>query len=248
MAITTASNGLAPRPTTPGCRAIYLPAELASYLRAASPPSGWRPTTGQVHGWIQRGLLAPAFREAPADAVVADFDDLVTGQAISLLRAAGISLKRIEEAEAFFADLYGIGRPFAHRSFWSSGRDIFGKFGELWIAGTRAGQLALPFDEDQPQPIATRLAFDAKSGRPTSWFPARHVELRPVTQSGQPCVSGTSILTTSIRRYTRGSDTLDLIARRLGLDQAEVEAALDWEHARTSGGGTDPQVPRHRAS
>ena len=216
-------------------RAIYLPAEVASYLRAAAPAGGWRPSTTQVHGWIQRGLLAPAFRAAPLDAIVADFDDLVTGQAIALMRAAGISLKRIEEAEVFFADLYGIGRPFAHRRFWTAGPDVFGKLGDGWIAGTRGGQLALPFEEGQPRPIEAGLAFDPKTGRPISWFPARHVELRPTVQSGQPCVLGTPILTASVKRYARGTDTLGLIAGRLGLHQSEVEAALDWEQARTRG-------------
>lgn len=221
--------------TVPGGRALYLPAEIASYLRAAAPPGGWRPSTTQVNTWIQLGLLAPAYREAPIGSIVVDFDDLVTGQAISLLRAAGFSLKRIEEAEAFFADLYGVGRPFAHRKFWTSGRDIFGKFGDAWIAGTRGGQLALPFEQGHPHPIETHLAFDAKTGRPISWVPNSYVELRPTVQSGQPCVSGTSILTTAIWRYARGSDTLCMIASRLGIDQAEVEAALFWEQARTRG-------------
>jgi len=243
MAMTTAPGRDSSR-----SRAIYLPAELASYLRAASPVGGWRPSTTQVQGWIQRGLLAPAFREAPIEEVVVDFDDLVTGQAIGLLRAAGISLNRIERAEAFFVDLYGVDRPFAHRRFWTSGPDIFGKLGGSMIAGTRGGQLALPFEAEQPRPIETRLAFDARTGRPISWYPARHVELRPTTQAGQPCVSGTSILTASVKRYARGSDTLSLVARRLGLRQAEIEAALDWEHARTSQRRTDPPVPRDRAS
>ena len=242
MAMTIVPSG------TPGGRAIYLPAELASYLRAAAPMGGWRPSTTQVHGWIQRGLLAPAFRKAPVAEIVVDFDDLVTGQAISLLRAAGISLKRIEQAEVFFANYYGIERPFAHRKFWTSGRDIFARSGDGWIAGTRGGQLALPFVEEQPHPIETHLAFDAKSGRPISWYPVRHVELRPTTQSGQPCVTGTSILTASIQRYARGSDTLSLVARRLGLHQSEVEAALDWEYARAYRSGPGGPLSGGRAS
>jgi uncharacterized protein (DUF433 family) len=93
----------------------------------------------------------------------------------------------------------------------------------------------MPFMEDEPSLLETRLAFDSKTGRPSSWFPASHVELRPTRQFGQPCVSGTSILTTSIWRYARGSDTLGMIASRLGLAQSEVEAALVWEHARGTG-------------
>src|SRR5688572_32089744 len=90
---------------TPAPRAIYLPPEVASYLRAASPVATWTPLSRQVYGWIRRGLLAPAFRDAPEASIVVDFNDLVTGQAISLLRAAGISLRSIEQAEDYFADL-----------------------------------------------------------------------------------------------------------------------------------------------
>src|SRR3712207_4466556 len=75
------------QPPASNDRAIYLPAEMASYLRAASPRGGWRPAAAQIHSWIRRGLLAPAFRAASADEVVVDFEDLVTGQAIALLRA-----------------------------------------------------------------------------------------------------------------------------------------------------------------
>jgi uncharacterized protein (DUF433 family) len=221
----------------PALRAIYLPAEVASYLRAASPHTTWAPSPAQVYGWIRRGLLASAFRGAPETSIVLDFDDLVTGQAISLLRAAGISLRDIERAEEFFADLYGVDRPYAHRHFWTSGRDIFGDFGDMLIAGTRGGQLAMPFMKERRHAIETRLAFDTNTGRPISWLPASHVDLRPTMQSGQPCVSGTSILTTSIWRYARGNDTLGMVASRLGLDQSEVEAALAWEHARAYGKG-----------
>ena len=45
-------------------------------------------------------------------------------------------------------------------------------------------------------------------------------------------VSGTTMLTASITRYVRSSDTLDVVARRLGLDESEVEAALAWERGR----------------
>jgi hypothetical protein len=166
--------------TTPHPRAIYLPPEAASYFRAASPSVAWAPSSRQVYGWIRRGLLAPAFRDAPEASIVVDFDDLVTGQAISLLRAAGISLRAIERAESFFVDLYGIDRPYAHQRFWTSGRDIFGEVDGLLVAGTRGGQLAMPFMEERPRPIETHLAFDRLSGRPISWSPG-------TSSSGQPC-------------------------------------------------------------
>ena len=215
-----------------GSRAIYLPTEVASYLRAASPLDAWAPLPRQVYGWIRRGLVAPAFRDAPEERIEVDFDDLVTCQAISLLRAAGISLQAIERARACFAALYGLDRPFAHRSFWTSGRDIYGELDGLLISGTRGGQLAMPFMQQRCRPIVTQLAFDARTGRPVSWAPARHVELRPTVQAGQPCISGTAIPTATIKRHVRGNDTLAWVARRLQLDRAGVEAALAWERRR----------------
>jgi hypothetical protein len=101
----------------------------------------------------------------------------------------------------------------------------------------------MPFMKGQPRPIEAHLAFDARTGRPISWLPSRHVELRPARQAGQPCVSGTTILTASIRRYVRGSDTLDLVSRRLGLDESEVELALAWERGRAYRKATTAPAP-----
>lgn len=212
-------------------RAIYLPSEVASYLRAVAPGTGLVPGPAQVFGWVRRGLLAPALRLAPEHAIVADFNDLVTGRAISLFRAAGISLARIAEAESFFADLYGIDRPFAYRSFWVSGHDVFGEIGDLSIAGTRGGQLAMPFMAESQHRVKTRLVFDDRSGRPTAWTPMAGVELRPTIQGGQPCVAGTPVPTASVARYVRGGATSSVVARRFGLARADVEAALTWERA-----------------
>jgi uncharacterized protein (DUF433 family) len=216
----------------PPARAIYLPSELASYFRAASPIDAWAPSTAQVFGWIRRGLLAPGFRQAPGSSIVADFDDVVTGQAISLLRAAGIPLRGIDRAELYFADLYGVERPFAHRSFWTSGRDIFGKLDDLLIAGTRGGQIALPFMLEQPCPVEANITFDGASGRPVAWLPVTGVELRPAVQCGQPCVAGTPIPTATIERYTRRGDPLSSVARHFGVRESDVQAVIAWELAR----------------
>ncbi|MFN8636575.1 MAG: DUF433 domain-containing protein [Chloroflexota bacterium] len=212
-------------------RAIYSPSEVASYLRAVAPDTGLVPGPAQVFGWVRRGLLAPAFRLAPEHAIVADFDDLVTGRAISLFRAAGIPLARIAEAESFFAGLYGVERPFAHRHFWMSGDDIFGTLDGRPIAGTRGGQLAMPFMAQPRHRVETRLVFDARSGRPTVWTPMAGIELRPAVQAGQPCVAGTAILTTSVARHVRSGASSELVAGRLGLAETDVEAALTWECA-----------------
>src|SRR5687767_8600616 len=110
----------------PEARGIYIPRELAGYYRAATPIDRWAPSSARLFYWIRRGLIAQTYQSAPADDVVATFDDLVTSQAITLLREASIPLLKIRDAERYFASLYGVTRPFTHRSFWTSGPDIFG--------------------------------------------------------------------------------------------------------------------------
>lgn len=216
----------------PAARGIYIPRELAGYYRAATPIDRWAPSSARLFYWIRRGLVAAPYQSAPAEDVVATFDDLVTSQAITLLREAGIPLPKIRDAELYFADLYKVSQPFTHRSFWTSGPDIFGRLGDLLISGTRGGQIAMEFMRSWLHPVETRFGFNDDTGRPEIWEPRHYVELSPSVQFGQPCIAGTRIPTSSIRMYVVGGDPPDFVANFFGITEAEVEAAVNWERAR----------------
>lgn len=217
---------------SPESRGLYVPRELAGYFRAATPLDRWAPSPQRLFYWIRRGLIAAEFRDAPAREILATFNDLVTSQAITLLKEAGFPIQKIKQAEAYFADALGISQPFTHRQFWTSGPDIFGRVGERLIAGTRGGQIAMEFMAQWLTPVEAHFAFDPATDRSVAWEPQSHVELRPTVQFGQPCISGTRIPTASIMMYVSGGDPPRFVADFFGITEAEVEAAVAWESGR----------------
>src|SRR5947208_12007996 len=97
---------------------MYSPTEVSSYLLVTLPAQMGPPTSRRIFRWIRAGLVAPGRREQAGRDLVINFDDLVTCQAITILRAAGFSLEGIRRTEAFFSREYRLAKPFADRRFW----------------------------------------------------------------------------------------------------------------------------------
>lgn len=208
---------------------IYLPTEVSRYLVATMPATKRPPTSRRILRWIRAGLVAPERREAPGRVIVVNFGDLVTCQAITLLREAGISLRSIRKAEHYFSRLYGLAKPFAHREFWYSRPDIFGQLDGQLISGTTAGQFAFAFLQRWLEPVRKELTFAPETGSPIQWQPAEGISLRPTVQFGRPCIEGTRIPTGTIWSYVQGGDAPAFIAESFGIAVADVERAVAWE-------------------
>ena len=210
---------------------IYLPTEAASYLRATFQQSQRPPTSRRIHSWITSGLLARHLADVRGRERVIDFADLISCQAIASFRAAGISLQKIREAEQYFRKHYRVDKPFAHRAFWHSSRDIFAKLGEVLVAGTRAGQLALGILDDWVVPLRVDIAFASEDdlAAANEWKPDSQISLRPNVQFGQPCLAGTRIPTWSLWSYVTAGDSIEYVAKAYHLKVADVEQAVDWE-------------------
>ena len=210
---------------------IYLPTEAASYLRATFQQSQRPPTSRRIHSWITSGLLARHLADVRGRERVIDFADLISCQAIASFRAAGISLQKIRKAEQYFRTLYRVDKPFARRSFWYSSRDIFAKLGEVLVAGTRGGQLALGILDDWVAPLRVNIVFVSEDdlAAANEWKPAPQISLRPNVQFGQPCLAGTRIPTQSLWSYVTAGDPVEYVAKAYHLKVADVEQAVAWE-------------------
>lgn len=225
-------------------RGLYTAPDLASYLRASVPIGKWSPTSRRLHAWVRGDVLAHGQQGLHGREVLLSFEDLVSSQAVSLLRETGFTLAEIRRAEAFFADLYGVRRPFANRQFWTEGQSsIIGKLGELLIDGTRAGQLMLGFVAEWMVPVRVRLGFDDTTGEAVLWRPEECIELDPHVQFGSPCLQATSIPTSALWSYVRGGDPVEYVARSYGLTVADVERAVAWEDRRHHPVAADAAVP-----
>ena len=81
----------------------------------------------------------------------------------------------------------------------------------------------LPFEEG-----CRGLTFDLE-GAAADWSPAPGVLLDPRIVSGEPCIKGSRVATSTFwGGYQRG-DSMQTLARAYGKSEAEAEAALAWE-------------------
>src|SRR6266496_2086621 len=219
-----------------GERGLYTAPDLASYLRTSTPIGEWSPTSQRLHAWVRGDVLAPGQQGIPGRDVLLSFEDLVSSQAVALLRRSHFTLAEIRLAESYFSQLYGVRRPFAHCQFWISGRDIIGRLedalGGSLVAGNRSGQLMLDFVADWLHPLRVKLGFDARTGQAVTWQPDDGIELNPRVQFGSPCLETTSIPTSALWSYVRGGDSVTYVARCYGLGIADVERAVAWEDRR----------------
>jgi len=238
--IVAATNGRASPTDEVG---LYSALDLASYLRASVPIGQWSPTSQRLHAWVRADILAHGQQQTHGRALLLSFEDLVSSQAVALLRKSGLTLVEIRKADRYFADLYKVHRPFAQRQFWTEGRAIVGRLGDLLIAGNRAGQLMRDFVAEWMTPVRVRLGFDEQTGLAVTWRPLNGVELDPRVQFGSPCLEMTSIPTSALWSYVRGGDPIASVARDYGLTVADVERAVAWEDRRHHRLAADARIP-----
>ena len=212
-----------------GYEGVYLPLEVSGYLLATMPAERRPPTSQRIFRWIRRGLVAPHQRQAPGRRITLSFADLVTCQAITFFREAGLSLEAIRRAEQFFVGLYGIKKPFAHRQFWYSPNDLFGRLRDHVISGTRGGQIGWDFLAEGLRTWPNELRFAESDLRAIAWRPDPRISLEPDVQFGQPCLAGTRIPTSALWSYAAAGDSYEAIARAYQIEVKDVEQAVNWE-------------------
>jgi uncharacterized protein (DUF433 family) len=159
---------------------------------------------------------------------------------ITLLREASFSLQQIKQDEIWFANFFGVSKPFAYADFWGAFPDILTRHREQLLSGSRGGQYAMAFLEEFATPVARRLRFSNTSKRAESWWPADGVQLRPDVQLGQPCVGESRVPTSAIWGYLNAGDGRAFIAQSFGLEVADIDAAFEWETRIRADGALAP--------
>jgi len=208
---------------------IYQPTEVARYLRAAWKGENWPPSSQKIGAWIRSGLIAPDRYKAPNGDVIIDFADLVSCQAVAVLRQAGFSLQQIRKVDAELTRLFKVQKPFAYRDVYYRTPDIIAEEGGTLVSGTRHGQTVMPFVTMWMERLPNTLLFDQHTLRAEAWIPALGVTLDPGIQFGDPCISGTRIPTSAVWSFVHAGDSLEFVAESYGLQVVDVERAVAWE-------------------
>ena len=162
----------------------------------------------------------------------ASFIDLVDLLFVRRFLDHGLSLQRIRkvlrEAERVLQ-----GQHFAHRTFFTMGREVFLKDrddGESVLHLLTGGQTA--FEEIISQ-IGTQIEFDEATGFAIRWFPFGRdglIVVDPEVAFGAPSVHARGITTANVFDMFQGErERKSTVAVWLGLDEPEVDAAVKFE-------------------
>lgn len=206
---------------------IYDVPTVARYLLATCHANTVYPVTSRtLIGWIRRGLADPALADIPGHDLLVAFEDVISFRVIAALRAAGVSWSRIRKAEEWLRSNTDHPRPFATQQLWTEHSEIFADFGDLLIAASKHGQIAMSLIKEFLIPIHG-LQFENEVA--ARWEPRKHVLLDPRIQFGAPCINGTRIPTRSIWDMIRAGDPQSLVENAYDITSAELTAAVEWE-------------------
>ena len=136
-----------------------------------------------------------------------DFPTLISLRLICSLRAVGASFEDINELALLLRRECSLGCPFANRFFW----DPFAydeKIHKL-LDDEMKGLIGL---ERIVRRDWMELEFDA-SGVAYAWFPVKGVVIDARVVSGSPCVKGTRTPTWVFTGMSKGSDSIEKLAK-----------------------------------
>lgn len=177
--------------------------------------------------------LGPVIRRSTfSQESYASFIDLVDLLFVRRFLDHGLSLqlirKVLEEAERVLQ-----GKHFAHRTFFTMGREVFLKDrddGESVLHLLTGGQTAF---EGFISQIGTQIDFDQISGFAIRWFPFGRdglIVVDPEVAFGAPSVHARGITTANVFDMFQGErERKSTVAVWLGLDEPEVDAAVKFE-------------------
>ena len=208
---------------SPAYRGVYSSREAALYIRATMPGSLDFPKLNAWHlsRWLRAGLGTDAFRHSFYRPGYVNFLDLISFRMVAALRAGGISHRSVKLAHDRLQWKKGWRHPFAMAPVWEGDSDTIDAIAEIEDA-VAVAQL-LPFGEG-----CHGLTFDLE-GTAADWSPAPGVLLAPRIVSGEPCIKGSRVATSTFwGGYQRG-ESMKILARAYGKSVAEAEAALAWE-------------------
>lgn len=212
---------------------IYRPVMAAAYLCAALPekfPHFQPPTRQRIEYWAGKGLIVPDGDTWHPGRLLLNFPDLVSCQAIALMREAGLSMHTIRKAEQNLSEGGRRTQPFAYRDVWYGGHLIVDRVDpEHVFSALRPGQRGWAFVLEGMASLREKLGFADATGKAIWWEPEPGIRFDPEIQFGKPCIAGTRIPISAIWGFRVAGETAKSIAADYEVEVTDIERAYDWE-------------------
>ena len=222
----------------PVWRGMFYTREAAMLLSATDAELRGGPFSvgaSQVAGWGQHGLFPLEKSEYGRPRGYTNFGGLITSRMVALLRSYGVPIDRIARAVEYLKETTGDPFPFASQRLWveapEQSRQVYAELDPIIVTASRSGQL--PFTELLYSHIGgvADMEFDDESPTQSAvkWSVSDDVVIDPLVQSGSTCLAGTRTPTRALYGSFVAGESIDVIAESYQLEEAQVEAAIQWE-------------------
>jgi uncharacterized protein (DUF433 family) len=186
-----------------------------------------------VHGEKRRGKKGPVVkRRVGVDARYATFLDLIDLLFVKKFLDEGVTLQRVRRALDEARDVLD-SRHFAHRQFFTDGREIY-----LQMKGQAEALLQLMSHGQWViapviQEVAARIEFDDPTGFARRWYPLGReglVVLDPEISFGAPTILEKGVETAAVYDlFVAEHEHVDAVCSWMKLRRDEVESAIRFE-------------------
>jgi len=229
----TESQSKSIRPQSPATEwPLYGIGDVAHHLALPrSTVKSW--VIGETSTGFQ-AVIAAADREQR----ILSFQNLVEVFFLSSLRKHGVKLPAVRRAISYMQEHFHTARPLFDSSFFTDGHNVFIEQYGRFISASERGQLAMKAVLEQ---YLDRLEFDSNRA-PARLFPwstakldsPRIVVIDPGVSFGQPCISGTRILTAVIAERFRAGDEIEALAADYQCNANQIEETIRYESRATA--------------
>ncbi len=206
----------------------YTPTAVARYLRLPVSTVRW---------WtLGNGSHLPVIRIAAPHEHLLSFRNLTEVHVLSAVMCQDrdrVPLSIVRAVLSLLSEQFGSVHPLVDKRMDDEGKELFAaRFGAITQA-SRHGQAALAailgtylerIERDERGAPSRLLIFTR--GRPEG---PEHVMIDPAVQSGQPCITDTSIATAIVADRFRGGQTVMDLARHYSRTRDEIEEAIRYE-------------------
>lgn len=198
---------------------VYSLAELRSFLGYY----GGRDTAERALPWLTHALNPVEHESRRPDY---SFADLISLFVVRELSRKGVPLHRIQTAEAYLRDLWGVDRPFVSNEIQTDGHGVYHNErpidGSIERADKRGQQTFLKLVKDQLEHVHYH------EGTASYWTPATFVLVDPRVQFGEPVLEGTRITTWLLADAVQHHG-FDKAIQRFDISRPAARSAVNFE-------------------
>lgn len=182
----------------------------------------------QLQYWMSTGLTPSSYEMGGVS--VLSFDDLVSLEVVKRFRSRGTTLQRVRVFEQDLKDFTGYERPFAYKSFFTDGAELWGqKWGEAGPIGVQltGHQKGHTVWLDAIKTFAREVKYVGQEQHAAVWNLSTYVQIDPTIQFGAPVVRGTRVTVDTIAANLKVGSVRQ-VADWYGLRPAEVRGVKDY--------------------